>query len=311
MKANRIAYGEALNELAYANPKITVVDADLMNVVGYGAFQKEHPERLFEVGIAEQNMVGVAAGLASCGLTAFTASFAVFTATRALDQVRNMVCYNNLDVKVVGTHAGLETGQDGGTHMAIEDVAVMRALPHMRVLAPSTPGMTRALTQLMADTYGPFYMRFGREPHMELYPEGEAFSLGGSKELRSGADVTLMAYGRMVNYCLEAAKTLEIQGIQARVVDMYSLKPVDEAAVIRASLETGAIVTAEDHSVLGGLGEIVAGVTAEKAPCFLRRVGVADRFGRSGNWQEVLPWAGLTPQAVAQAAVEAVQAQKA
>ena len=307
MKSNRIVYGETLSDLAAQNEKIAVVDADLMNVVGYGAFLEEHPERLFEVGIAEQNMVGVAAGLATCGMTAFAASFAVFVVTRALDQVRNMVCYNNLDVKLVGTHAGVETGQDGGTHMTVEDVAIMRALPNMRVLAPSTPLMTEKLTRLMAENYGPFYIRFGREPSPEWYAPEEEFPLGGSKCLHKGTEITLMAYGRMVELAMEAAKRLEKMGIDARVVDMYSLKPVDEEAILAASRETGAIVTCEDHSVLGGLGDIVSHVTSQSCPCLVRRVGIQDRFGRSGYWKDVYQWAGLTVDAIEKTALEAVK----
>lgn len=307
MKANRVAYGETLNALAAQNSKIAVVDADLMNVVGYGAFAQDHPERLFEVGIAEQNMVGVAAGLATCGMTAFAASFAVFIVTRALDQVRNMVCYNNLDVKLVGTHAGVETGQDGGTHMTVEDVAIMRAMPNVRVICPSTPLMTEKLTRLMAETYGPFYIRFGREPSPEWYAPEEEFPLGGSKCLRQGSDITLMAYGRMVELAMEAAEKLHQQSIEARVVDMYSLKPVDEQAILSASRETGAIVTCEDHSVLGGLGDIVSEVTSQSAPCIVRRVGMQDRFGRSGYWKDVFQWAGLTAETIEKTALDAIR----
>ena len=311
MRANRAVYGETLARLADTDEKIVVVDADLMAVVGYGAFQERHGDRLFEVGIAEQNMVGVAAGLATCGLTAFTASFAVFTATRALDQVRNMVCYNNLNVKVIGTHAGIETGQDGGTHMSVEDVAVMRALPNMRVVAPSTPLMTEKLTEAIAAEYGPFYMRFGREKSAELYQEGEEFPIGSSKLLRPGRDVALIAYGHMVELALEAAGQLEKDGIDARVIDMYSLKPADEEAIKTAARETGAIVTCEDHSVIGGLGELVAGVTAACVPCIVRRFGVSDRFGRSGPWKDVYEWAGFTPEKIAQTAKEAISAKNA
>ena len=304
MKTNRAAYGEVLNQLARENPLLTVVDADLMSVVGYDAFRTEHPQRLFEVGIAEQNMVGIAAGLATCGFTAFAASFAVFLVTRALDQVRNMVCYNNLNVKLIGTHAGLETGQDGGTHMSVEDVAIMKAMPNMRVLAPSTPLMTQALTRFVSQSHGPYYLRLGREPSPEFYTPDDRFVPGESKELLSGEDITLMAYGRMVSYALEAAQALAREGIRARVIDMYSLKPLDEKAVLNASEQTGCIITIEDHSVIGGLGESVAAITAEKAPCLVRRIGIADRFGRSGSWKDVYAWAGLSVQTIVSAALE-------
>ena len=306
MKANRAVYGETLDKLAFENRKIVIVDADFMSAAGYDAFLKHHPERLFEVGIAEQNMVGVAAGLATCGLTAFTASFAVFTATRALDQVRNMVCYNNLDVKVIGSHAGVETGQDGGTHMSFEDVAVMRAMPNMRVLAPSTPLMTEQLTRIAAETYGPFYLRFGREKSDELYAPEDTFALGGSRLLREGTDVTLLAYGHPVFLALEAAELLKKQGVSARVLDMYSL--MAEAAILAAARETKALVTCEDHSVFGGLGDIVAEVTAREHPCIVRRVGIQDRFGRSGRWQDVYQWAGLTAGNIVETALSALPA---
>lgn len=302
MIPNRMAYGEALYELATKNERIVVVDSDLTGVVNYGPFQQTFPERYFECGIAEQNMVSVAAGLASCGLTAFTASFAVFSSMRALDQVRNMVCYSNLDVKVIGTHAGIETGQDGGTHQSVEDLAIMRALPGMRVLAPSTPLMTKRLTRLMAETHGPFYMRFGREANRELYEPEEEFPLGKSKTLRAGKDLTIMACGRMVGFSLQAAELLEQKGIQARVVDAYSIKPLDCEAVLRASNETGKILTVEDHGVTGGLGGAVSECLVKLAPCRMEAMGLQDAFGRSGGYQDLFRYFRLTPGDIAQRA---------
>jgi len=231
MIANRVAYGNTVHELAKEDKRITVVDSDCVNVLNYGEFVKDFPERFFECGIAEQNMVSVAAGLASCGMISFVASFAVFTSMRALDQVRNMVCYNNYNVKVIGTHAGIETGFDGATHQAIEDISIMRAIPNMRVLAPSTPIMTAKLTKLMVDTDGPFYMRFGREPNAEYYPEDMEFRIGGSKTLRYGDRLTIMAYGRMVDFAVKASDALAKEGIHVRVVDMYSIKPIDGEAI--------------------------------------------------------------------------------
>lgn len=303
MTANRVAYGQAIHDLAAGHQNIVVVDADLTNVVNYGPFQKDFPERYFECGIAEQNMVSVAAGLASCGFIAFTASFSVFTSMRALDQVRNMACYNNLDVKVIGTHAGIETGQDGGTHQSVEDMAIMRALPNMRVLAPSTPLMTSQLTKVMVDTPGPFYMRFGREPNVELYDETEQFPLGGSKTLREGSDLAIMACGRMVEFSLAAAELLMEKGIAARVIDMYSIKPLDTEAVVRAAKETADIITVEDHSVIGGLGGAVSECVTRHTPCRVDSVGLEDVFGRSGYYMDLFEHFHLTPQAICERAI--------
>lgn len=303
MTANRIAYGNAIHRLAGADKRIVVVDSDLGGVVNYGPFSRDYPERYFQVGIAEQNMVSVAAGLASCGLTAFAASFSVFSSMRALDQVRNMVCYNSLDVKVIGTHAGVETGQDGATHQSVEDLAIMRSLPNMNVLVPSTPLMTEALTERMASTAGPFYMRFGREPATEFYTEKDAFFTGGSQQLADGNDLAILACGRMVEYALQAAEVLRAKGISARVLDMYSIKPLDEEAVCKAAHETGRILTVEDHSIIGGLGGAVAECICEHAPCFLGRVGLRDVFGRSGNYQDLFSLFGLTPEDISQAAL--------
>ena len=307
MIANRMAYGQTVCDLAHSDDKIVIVDADLQNVVNYGPFLNQFPDRYFECGIAEQDMVGIAAGLASCGLTAFTASFAVFSSMRALDQIRNMVCYNNLNVKVIGTHAGVETGQDGGTHQAIEDIAIMRALPNMKVLAPSTPRMTTALTRQMCEIPGPFYMRFGREPNLELYSETESFPVGKSKLLKQGEDLTIIACGRMVEYALDAANILEGKGIKARVIDMYSIKPLDEAAVVDAAKQTGRLLTVEDHSVLGGLGGAVAEVVATQAPCLMSFCGIPDVFGRSGTWNDLLNFYRLTPEGIVDKALELLE----
>ncbi len=296
MIANRVAYGQAVHDLATADPRIVVVDSDLTNVVNYGPFLRDFPKRYFEVGIAEQNMISIAAGLATCGLIPFAASFSVFTSMRALDQVRNMICYNNLNVKVIGTHAGIETGQDGGTHQSIEDIAIMRTLPNMHVLVPASPNATRKLTGIMAETCGPFYMRFGREANEELYSETEQFFLGSSKILRNGSDLTIIACGRMVQFALEASEMLkEREGIDSRVIDMYSIKPLDDEAILQAAKETGAIITIEDHSVIGGLGGAVCECISSKFPCPIERIGISDEFGRSGIYADLYKYYKLTP----------------
>ena len=300
MIANRVAYGNTVHELAKEDKRITVVDSDCVNVLNYGEFVKDFPERFFECGIAEQNMVSIAAGLASCGKISFVASFAVFTSMRALDQVRNMVCYNNYNVKVIGTHAGIETGFDGATHQAIEDISIMRAIPNMRVLAPSTPIMTAKLTKLMVDTDGPFYMRFGREPNAEYYPEDMEFRIGGSKTLRYGDRLTIMAYGRMVDFAVKASDALAKEGIHVRVVDMYSIKPIDGEAIKAAVRDTGLILTVEDHNIIGGLGGAVSEYTAEHCPCRVYRMGMKDEFGRSGTCDDLFHKYGLTPESIVQ-----------
>ncbi len=296
MIANRVAFGNTVNEMAATNDKIVVVDSDCINVLNYGNFAKNYPERFYECGIAEQNMVSIAAGLASCGMIPFVASFAVFTSMRALDQVRNMVCYNNYNVKVIGTHAGIETGFDGATHQAIEDIAIMRAIPNIRVLAPSTPIMTSKLTKIMTETYGPFYMRFGREPNRELYDENEEFYIGGSKTLREGNQLTIVACGRMVDLAVQAADELAQEQINVRVIDMYSIKPMDEETIMKAAKETGLVLTIEDHNVIGGLGGAVSEFTAEKCPCKVVKMGLNDEFARSGSMNDLFNKYGFTKE---------------
>ncbi len=302
--ANRVAYGDTLIELARENPDIVVLDADVGKSTGTIQFKKAVPDRFIDVGIAEQNMIGVAAGLASCGKIPFAATFGVFASMRAVEQLRNAACYTRLNVKVAGTHAGLETGPDGATHQAIEDIAIIRSLPNMTLFAPSTPNASRKLTRLAAAIDGPVYLRFGKDPAEELYPDTEEFPLGGSKVLRDGRDAAVFACGNMVVVALEAAKILEGRGKKVRVIDMYSLKPLDETAIIRAAEETRGIVTIEDHSVIGGLGGAVCEVTAAKRPARVVRIGLQDKFGRSGDAKGLHELYGLTAKSV----VDAVEA---
>ncbi len=299
MIANRVAVGNEIVELAKKDKRIAIVESDVAVSVNFKPFIDAFPERHFDCGIAEQNMVGVAAGLATCGFIPFVASFAVFTSMRALDQVRNAVCYNNFNVKVIGSHAGLEPGQDGGTHQAIEDIAIMRALPNMKVLVPSTPNMATAITDIAAATDGPVYIRVGRDAVPEFSDAGEKFMLGGSKEVASGEDLTIIACGRMVERSMQAAKMLKEKGINARVIDMYSIKPIDKDAIIRAAKETKGIVTVEDHNVYGGLGGAVCEICAEYAPAKVLRVGIEDVFGRSGNSSDLFEIYGLTAEKIA------------
>lgn len=298
MNSSRIAYGNAVHDTAATNKNITVVDADCIGPLNYGEFIKDYPDRFVECGIAEQDMVSIAAGLASCGRTVFVGSFAVFPTMRALDQVRNQVCYNNFDVKVIGTHSGVETGFDGATHQAIEDLAIMRVLPNMTVLAPSTPNQTYQLTKLISEIKGPFYMRFGKNPCEELYEEGEKYRIGGSRRLREGKDLVIMACGRMVYRALKAAELLSQEGISARVCDMYSIKPIDTDEIDAAAKDVGKILTVEDHSVIGGLGGVVCEYVADKGNCLVYRHGIEDHFGRSGISEDLFELYGLTAEGI-------------
>lgn len=298
MTANRAAYGDTVWEMARTNDKIVVVDSDCIGPLNYQKFVEDFPNRFFECGIAEQDMVSTAAGLASCGLTAFCASFAVFVSMRALDQVRNQVCYNRLNVKMIGTHCGIETGYDGATHQAIEDLAVMRAIPNLVVLAPSTPIMTGKLTRVMADTYGPFYMRFGRNKNEEIYTMDDDFRIGGSKRIYDGGAVTVMTHGSLLPAAKEAVEELRREGVDARLSDMYSLKPIDTEEIESAARETGLILTVEDHSVVGGLGGAVCEYTAEHCPCRVVRMGMNDAFGRAGTTEDLYRLYGLTAEGI-------------
>ena len=309
-KATREAYGEALKEIGGKNEQIVVLDADLSKSTKTNVFAKAYPQRFFNVGIAEQNLVGTAAGLAASGKTPFVSTFAMFAAGRAFEQIRNSVCYPKLNVKVAATHAGLTVGEDGASHQAIEDVSLMRSLPNMTVLVPADEEETRQAIAWAAAYQGPVYIRLGRMSVDNVSPEGYVFAPAKAAVLTEGNDVALIANGVMVMAALEAAKMLAAEGIQARVINMASVKPLDEAAVVSATKETGAIVTCEEHSIIGGLGSAVAEVLAEQAPAPLERVGVKDTFGESGKPKELLAKYGLTAADVAEAARRVVARKK-
>ena len=309
-KATREAYGEALKEIGGKNEQIVVLDADLSKSTKTNVFAKAYPQRFFNVGIAEQNLVGTAAGLAASGKIPFVSTFAMFAAGRAFEQIRNSVCYPKLNVKVAATHAGLTVGEDGASHQAIEDVSLMRSLPNMTVLVPADEEETRQAIAWAAEYQGPVYIRLGRMSVDNVSPEGYVFAPAKAAILTEGNDVTLIANGVMVTAALEAAKTLAAEGIQARVINMASVKPLDAAAVVSAAKETGAIVTCEEHSIIGGLGSAVAEVLAEQAPAPLERVGVKDTFGESGKPKELLAKYGLTAADVAEAARRVVARKK-
>lgn len=307
--ATREAYGEALLELGRENPDVVVLDADLAKSTKTFDFGKHFPERFFDMGIAEQNMIATAAGLAAAGKIPFCSSFAIFATGRAFEQVRNSVAYPHLNVKIAASHAGITVGEDGGSHQSVEDIALMRVLPGMTVIVPADAVETRAAVRAAVDINGPVYIRLGRPGVPVLHDENLDFQPGRAIKLRDGQDATIIATGIMVSMALEAARTLAGEGIQVRVLDMHTIKPLDEAAVMQAAKETGAIVTAEEHSVLGGLGGAVAETVCSACPVPVYRVGLPDVFGESGKPAELLERFGLTPVRLV-AAVKEVLKQK-
>ena len=298
--ATRAAYGETLVALAETEKNIVVLDADLSGSTMTKAFGDAHPDRFFNMGIAEANMVGVAAGLAACKKKPFANSFAMFSAGRAWEQVRNSVAYPGLNVKIIGSHGGLSVGEDGATHQCIEDMAIMRAIPNMVVLCPCDANEMRRAVKALGDYEGPAYMRLGRlavDTVTDRVP-GYEFRIGKGSCLRAGTDVTIVAIGMMVQMALTAAQMLEQKGISARVLDMHTIKPLDTDLLLTAAKETGAIVTTEEHTIIGGLGSAVSEFLAETHPVPVIRHGVEDKFGRSGKAEDVLKAYGLTPEAI-------------
>lgn len=310
--ATRAAYGETLIALAEEDPNLLVLDADLSSATMTKNFSKTYPDRFFNMGIAECNMVGVAAGLAACGKKPFVNTFAMFAAGRAWEQVRNSVAYPGLNVKVVGSHGGLSVGEDGATHQCIEDFAIMRAIPGMTVLCPCDGNEMRLATKALLNYDGPAYMRLGRLAVDTVTDAiaGYHFTLGKGVTLRDGSDVTIIAVGMMVQMALKAAELLNAEGISARVIDMHTIKPLDTELVAKAAAETGAIVTTEEANILGGLGAAVAEFTAENCPVPVIRHGVRDEFGRSGKAPLVLEAYGLTPEGIAESARKAIAKKK-
>ena len=301
-KATREALGETLVELADEGIDVVAVEADLSKSTTTAKLGDKYEERLFNVGIAEANMIDVAAGLTLAGKIAFTGSFAVFATGRAYDQIRNTVCYSNLNVKLSPTHSGISVGPDGGSHQMIEDLALMRVLPGMRVLVPADYHSAKAALRVAALTPGPFYIRLGRAGAEEVYPADHEFVVGKANVLREGSDVTIAACGLMVGAALKASDSLADEGISAEVIDVASIKPIDSETILASALKTGAVITAEEHSIIGGLGSAVAEVLSEGAPTKLTRVGVRDVFGTSGDPDELMAYYGLTATDIASAA---------
>lgn len=305
-KATRDAYGEALRELGGRYKDIVVLDADLSKSTKTNVFKKEYPDRHFNCGIAEQNMAGVAAGLASAGKIPFMSTFAMFASGRAFEQIRNSICYPNLNVKIAATHAGITVGEDGATHQANEDVALMRSLPNMTVIVPADATETHQAVLYAATHQGPIYLRLGRMAVPDVYGEGYEFKLGKATMLAEGADLTIIANGLMVGAARRAADELTQSGLSARVLNMATVKPIDRDAIIKAAEETGAIVTCEEHSIIGGLGSAVAEVVVETVPVPMERVGILDTFGESGTPDALLAKYNLTVADVVRAAKRVV-----
>ncbi len=299
--ATRAAYGKALEELAVQEPNLVVLDADLSGSTMTKGFGAEHPDRFFDMGIAEANMVGVAAGLATCGKKPFVNSFAMFAAGRAWEQVRNSVAYPGLNVKVVGSHGGLSVGEDGATHQCIEDLAIMRAIPNMTVLCPCDGNEMKQAVKALLAYDGPAYLRLGRLAVETVTDqvEGYEFQIGKGVLLRDGQDVTVVAVGMMVQMALTAADILAEEGISVRVIDMHTIKPLDTEILLAAARDTGCIVTSEEANIVGGLGSAVSEYLTSVCPVPVIRHGVEDEFGRSGAAQKVLEAYHLTPAGIA------------
>ena len=301
--ATRAAYGHVLKTEVYKNPNVVVLEADLGNATKSNAFKEVAPERYFNMGISEQDLIGTAAGFAAAGKIPLASTFAVFATGRAFEQVRNSVCYPKLNVKICATHAGLTVGADGGSHQAIEDISLMRTLPNMTVINPADAKEAEAAVLAAIDYQGPVYIRLGRAETKDIHDDSYHFEWGKAEVLRQGSDVTIFATGIMTAKALDAAETLAKQGIQAEVINVHTIKPLDEETVIASAKKTGKVVTAEEHSIIGGLGSAVAEVLVRQCPTKQAFVGVQDSFGESGSPDDLLEKYGLTAEVIVKAAV--------
>ena len=305
--ATREAYGKALVELGRVNDKVVVLDADLSKSTKTADFSKEFSERFINMGIAEANMMCVAAGMSTCGKIPFVSTFAMFAAGRAFEQVRNSICYPNLNVKICATHAGLTVGEDGASHQSVEDLALMRAIPNMTVISPSDAVETEAVIKAIAEYNGPCYVRLGRAGVNVINDNpGYKFEIGKGVELKKGTDVTIVATGIMVDEAIAAEAILKAEGISANVINIHTLKPLDSELLVKAAKETKAIVTAEEHNIIGGLGSAVSEALCEVYPVPVIKVGVMDTFGESGQPAELLKAYGLTAEKIVEAAKKAI-----
>ncbi len=293
-KATRQSYGEALLELGKENEDIVVLDADLSAATKTDLFAKEFPDRFFDMGIAEANMVGTAAGLATCGKIPYASTFAVFAAGRAYDQIRNSICYPNLNVKICATHAGVTVGEDGATHQMLEDISMMRTIPNMTVISTSDDAQTKWAVKEISKIKGPVYLRLARLGTGEIYEEGQKFEIGKAIQIGEGIDGTVFATGVTVEQALIAQKELKEKGIDIRVVDMHTIKPIDKEMIVKCAKETKKLISIEDHNIIGGLGSAISEVLTEEYPTKLIRLGVNDTFGKSGKAKELMEYFGIT-----------------
>lgn len=294
--ATRDAYGKALVELGEKNKNVVVLDADLSKSTKTAEFQKAYPDRFFNIGISEQDMMGTAAGFATCGKIPFASSFAIFATGRAYEQIRNSIGYPKLNVKIAATHAGITVGEDGATHQSIEDISLMRGIPNMVVINPSDAEETRQAIPAAADHHGPVYIRLGMMPVPDIHNKNYKFKLGKGEMLREGKDIAIIATGIMVSIALEAADRLREEGINATIVNIHTIKPIDRELIVKVAKQTGKVITAEEHSIIGGLGSAVCEILSEEYPVKVKRIGINDTFGQSGTPRELLEHYNLTFQ---------------
>lgn len=296
--ATRQSYGEALVKLGEENEEVVVLDADLSSATKTNLFAKQFPERFKNVGIAEQNLMGIGAGLATYGKIPFVSTFAVFAAGRAYDQIRNSICYPKLNVKICATHSGITVGEDGATHQMLEDLSLMRTLPNMQVISPSDDIQTKWVIQEIAKEKGPTYVRLARLETPVIYEKDQTFEIGKGIQHGEGTDATIFATGVTVAEALKAKEELEKEGFQIRVVDMFTIKPIDREMIVKCAKETKRLITIEDHSIIGGLGSSICEVLAEEYPCYVERMGIQDRFGKSGKAQQLLKYFKIDSTAI-------------
>ncbi len=296
--ATRQSYGEALAELGEKNENVVVLDADLSSATKTNIFAKKFPERFIDVGIAEQNLMGISAGLSTCNKIPYASTFAVFAAGRAYDQIRNSICYPNLNVKICATHAGVTVGEDGATHQMLEDLSLMRTLPNMTVISPSDDTQTKWVIEEISKFHGPAYVRLSRLSTPVIYDEKQKFEIGKAIQHGDETDATIFATGVTVSEALIAQEELKKKNINVRVVDMYTIKPIDKELIIKCAKETKRLITVEDHSIIGGLGSAVCEVLAEEYPAKVERMGVKDTFGKSGKAEELLKYFKIDSNAI-------------
>ena len=303
-KAIRQSYGEALADLGKKNEKIVVLDADLSSATKTNIFAKEFPERFLDMGIAEANMLGTAAGLATCGKIPYVSTFAAFAAGRAYDQIRCSVCYPKLNVKICVTHSGITVGEDGATHQMIEDISMMRTMPNMTVMTTSDDVETKWAVEEISKIEGPVYLRLARVKTSKIYDENQKFEIGKAIQIGEGTDATIFATGVTVEQALIAKEELQKQGIEVRVVDMHTIKPIDKEMIIKCAKETKKLISVEDHSIIGGLGSAISEVLTENYPVKLKRIGIKDCFGRSGKAEELIKYFGIDSESIKKAVQE-------